>query len=246
MTKTQPLHCFRDACNSLTRRYVRPVHHNDRYPKCSSRIKLGTCRLPTGILGDQPFNAMVPQESEFGVKLKGSAACDDRRLWDGQWSCGFINKAQQVVVLWRGSKVVNLAPSNRQEDFFGVLGQGADRGWHVVHLEPVISGDRLPGRALYREQPDTNLVAGCDGITAHPGGEGMGCINDVRDVFGAQVIGQTGNVTKTANAYRQGLWQRVPGAACIREYSVRTGVRQGASQLARFGCAAEKQDVRHV
>ncbi len=113
-------------------------------------------------------------------------------------------------------------------------------------MDPFIASNGPPRRALDRYQLGTCFGAGCDGVAAHRGGKRVGCINDVADTFGAQIIDHTGDAAKSAHAHRQRLGQRVAGSAGIREHGIGPGIRQGKSQSARLGGAAEKQDARHV
>ncbi len=245
MSSTQPVHHLGNCCNGLTRRKRRPVHHDDRQTKIPRDIELPARGIATGILGDQPFCVVGTHKVEVTLIRKRAASCYEIGIGKGQRFVRHINYADQIMVLRSGCKSVELALADGKENTGGLVRQSGGGCGDVRHSVPQITLDGLPLWAFDCDQRHSGFGTGGNRIAAHFSGEWMGRVDDLADTFVTQESKQAGNASKSADANRQWLRQRVSRSAGIREDGLQSSISQGVGHAARLGRTPEKQDMRH-
>lgn len=83
-------------------------------------------------------------------------------------------------------------------------------------------------------------------MTAHFGSERMRRVDDMRDAFAADVVGQPAHAAKPADARRQRLIGGRAGAAAIGIDGIDAGARDLRGEQARIGRSAQNEGANHV
>lgn len=222
-----------------------PANQNDRNPQGSGRFQLGLCPCAPGILGDNMGDAMVAEEGHI-VSLGEGAARDDRMgFGKRQRPIRRINETQKVMMFRAGGEGGEVLLADRQKDPGRIGGQGCDRSRNIRHVSPVVTLPGHPRRTLERAERNARLRRSGDGIAAHPRCERMGCVDQMGDLFVAQIVGQPLHPAETTNPCGQRLRHRVTRAARIREDRIHACFGQGPRHGRGFGGAAQNKDAVH-
>ncbi len=241
----KPRHHLIDSACDRARRHGRSINQDYRHTQRTSGIQLRPRAHATGVLRHDMGDAMHLHQSEIALKGKRSLCDDHCRLGQGQDDVGRIDQTQQVVVLWAHREGVDRLSTDRQKDPCWLIGQCGDRPRNVDNHTPTVTVRRRPGRAFERQQRNVDSRTGLYRIPAHPGGKGMGGINDMSNCRIAKIGDQPLHSAKPTDPDRQGLarWRR--GATSIGKDGVDACFGQCAGHLAGFGGAAQQKDTRH-
>lgn len=234
-----------DGRECLTLWQGRAVDQNDRNPQGSGRFQLSLRPHTTRVLGDDMGDAMGLKQYQIIRLGKRAARNDGLRVRQGQRPLRWIDQPQKVMVLGARGKGRKVLLANRQEDPRRVRGQGFDSGLNVRHRLPAIPRTGNPRGAFKRTEANAGLRGGGDGIAAHPGGERMGRVNQMADLFGPQIVHQPRDPAKPADARGQGLGHRGGGAPGIGKDRLNTRVGHGPRERCCFGGSAQKKDAVH-
>lgn len=222
------------------------VHNDDRHPQFPRRIQFRTRANTTGIFGDDYVDGVVLQKCAIPGQVKGTGGDFKRVVGQGNGGFGLIHKAQQIVMLGRAGKEVNVLFTNRQKDAAGHIAKRVQNTGIIHNMLPGITCAGLPRRAFKADQRRVGLRGGIQSIARHLRGEWVGGINDMRDVFRANIINQTINTAKAAHTGWQGLAARAIGAPGIGKNGICAAIGQMTRQARGLGCAAQKKDFLHV
>lgn len=220
--------------------------HDNRKPKRARGLELGACAVSPGILGNDEFAAMSLKKGTISGFREGAARDFYRHLRQGQRRGGRINKPRQIDVLGPRREGREMLAPDRQKDSGRRGGQSGHGGIHIGHRMPVIPRSGPPWRALQRGERQTSFGAGAHSMGAHLRGEGMRCVDHMRDVFGAQVCNQSRNPAKAAAPLRQGDGAGRCSATSVGKHRVNAARSQRGSKIARFSSSAQKKEARHV
>lgn len=238
---TKPVHHALNRRTDRTRRDCRPVDHHDGQAQQMGRVNFCPRPTSTRILGHDPFHAMFAHQFNITFQPEGSAINDNFGLGQWQRPLGWIDQSQQIVVLRGQGKLGQMLSSDGQKNPGRRLGQGGGGGGDVGHAGPVA----LPRRPFQRHKRNPGQGCRLNRIAAHPGGKGVGGINDMADGFGAQIVGQPCHPAKPANPLGQGLRHGCRRATGIGKHRIDPSRSQCAGQQTGLGRAAQKQDACH-
>jgi len=202
--------------------------------------QLGLRAGSAGILADDQLRLVALHQGGIAGRVKRSAGHDNIAVGQGV-RFGFINQTQQIAVLGLARKTLQMHPAKRQKNPFGRAIKGSDSGVDIADLTPLITLARHPGRTGQSGQRYPGPGTGENRIAAHPGGKGMGGVDDVGDGIGAQVFHQAGDAAKAADAHRNRLCPGSANPACVRKnYPDVPGGHQ-FGQRAGLTCSAKDQ-----
>ena len=242
----QPTHDRFDVMCHAARRQAWAIYQNHRYPQGSCRFQLGLSSCTARILGDNQGNAVVFKQGQILGFIERAARDDRFCLRQGQGFDRRVNKAQQIVVLRFGGERQQVLFADGQKHPLRRLRQGRDRFVNVGNQLPVVIWARPPRRAFQRTKADASRSAGRNRIAAHLGGEGVSRVNNMGDVFAAQIGREPLRPAKPANPGGQRLGNRMARAPGIGKHRLNPGRRQRTGKVGCFGGAAQQQDTAHV
>lgn len=237
---TQPCQHLRDRGHDATRRQGWSVDHNNRHAQRAGGVEFGRSPRAACVFGDDMGDFVAAQQGGIACDIKGAARDNDGGIRQGL-ACGRIDQPQQVMVLRLGGEGIKGLLSNRQEYPRRRVGQGGNRACDIRHMDPVIAAGDLPRRALQGQQLHTAGKAGINRVPAHLRGKGVGCIDNMGDTVGAQVIAQTRHAAKTADAGGQGLGHGVCGATRIGKHGVYALCCKGGGKLTCLSGSAQEE-----
>ena len=241
----KPCHDVGNRSGNGARRYGGAVYHEDRQAEGACGVKFGLCACAAGVFGDDMGDGVFAQKCGVGGKVKGTFGDDHGRAGQGKRGFGFVDKAQQVVVLRFGGKGVEGLFADGKKDAGGLVGQGCCGLFDGMDTGPAVGLRGSPGRAFKGEKRRLRLRAGGYGVRAYLCGEGVGGVDHMGDAFGLQVTGKTFGAAKAADAGWQWLGHGRVGASGVGKDGIKALRGEGAGQKACFGRAAEKKDARH-
>lgn len=245
----QPAHDRTDRVQYHSVRHLWAVDHNDRQAKGTGGVQLGLRPLPACVFGDNMGDGMLAHQGLVACGLKRSPRDNNGGVRQRQIRFGFVHKAQEVVMLRRGSEEVEVLFADGQKHPRRGARQGICSLGQCLHMAPVIARPVLPRRTLQRAQRHIHCGTGGHGIAAHLRGKGVGGVNHMGHSFTADVIHKARDTAKTTLPLGQRLLHRARGAAGVREHGPTPGHRmcgEVARQLRRLCCAAQKKDILHV
>lgn len=240
----KPLHHLVHRPDAVPRRQNRPRNQDDRQVQRACGGKFCARSGSAGILRDNMADTVAVQQ--------GSIPCHAKRPPRNQDACirqrqdiRLIDQTQDIVMLrFRGEQAQILA-SDCQKNPGWRLGQGIHRGLYVPNHDPAITGYGNPRGTLNYDQRQAQGGAGRNRVPAHPGGEGVGRIDDMRDLVVGQVGLQPFDTPETPDPRRNGLFNRLIGSPRIgiRGRHSRSPQRMGKQPC--LGRTTQKQDIRH-
>ncbi len=241
----KPVHHVFDRAEHAPRRQSGTVNQDDGQAKGAGRGQLGHGPCAARVLGDDMGDPVIPQQGKVVGKVKGAARNDSLGIGQRKRAFGRIDKAQQIVVPGLCGKGAKGLLADGQKNPRRRIGQRRDGGFGILHVGPLIAGLRGPWRAFKGRKRQGQFRAGGDGIHAHPGGEGVGRINDMGDALICQVGHQPRHAAKAADPLGQGLRHGRGRAPGVRKDRICPGICQGAGKQACLGRAAQKKDAWH-
>lgn len=242
----QPIHNLLLRWQNATSGQGGTVHHDDRHAQFPGRVQFRTRANTTGIFGDNHVDGVMLQKCAIPGQIKGTGGDFKRVIGQGNGGFGLIDKTQQIVMLGRAGKEVNILFANRQKDAAGRIAKRVQNTGIIHDMLPCVARTGLPGRAFKADQRRVGSRRSIQSIARHLRGKRMGRINDMRDVFRANIINQTINTAKAAHTGWQGLAARAIGAPGIGKYGICAAISQMTRQVRGLGCAAQKKDFLHV
>ncbi len=239
---TQPVQHLGHTAKGWALWQRRPRHHDHPQTQGPGGGQLGLGTAAAGVLGHNDVDPVTLQEGEIACDVKRTARDHRGAVWQ-QGRGGRVDQAQQVMVLRRGGKDIDILPAYRQKNAGGHVGQGLRGIVKALHLGPT----RLnrPGWTQQRYEGHVQGVAGGGNVVADLRGKRVGGVNHMGDLFIAQPGGQAKDATKAADALRQGLGEGRGGSTGIGKHRVDPGLGKRLSHEARLGGAAEQKDAGH-
>lgn len=228
-----------------SRRQGRTLDHDHRYALPARRVELCARADTAGVLGHDAADPVRDEERTVVLFGEGAAGDDDLGVGQRQRPIGRIDEAQEVMVVRaRGEGRERLA-ADCQKDPSGPVRQGRGGCLSGRDRLPEVARAGFPGLTLEGAERGSGGGGGGDRVAAHPGGEGMGRIDDMADAFVAKIAGESLYAAEAADAG----WQRL-GSGRLRSAGIGidrrdTAVRERAGQIGRFGGASQKEDARH-
>ena len=242
---TQPGHHRCHVMHDHPRWYGGPVDQDHPQMQRPRSVKLGPRAAATGILGNDQVDAAGFQQSQIVCLAKGPARNDGFSPRQRQRAGWRVDKPQQILMPGLCGKGREVLPPYGQKNAGRFFGQCRNGTGKVGDMGPVISVGGYPWRAFEGAKLNASRRTGGDGIFAHPCGKGVSRVNQVGDVFGTKILGQTGAATKTTDPHWQRLFNRIVSAPGIGKNRIHPLCRQLAGQSRSFGCATQKKDACH-
>lgn len=243
--KTKPRQNRRQIAPPFAEGHVRSLDHDHRDLRRTGRIQLCPRARTARVLGHDKADAMLGQKAGILGQSKGPARKDDRCVGQYQRRFGRIHQPQDIVVLRACGEVAKVLLADGQKDPRGRLGQGGDSGVQIGHGLPDIARFGVPLWPLKTQERQSKGSTGLRRVLAHLGGKGVGCIDDMGDLAGLQIVRQSTNTAKAADACRQGLGQGACRASGIGKHCVHAQIGQSPGQKAGFGGATQEKDAGH-
>lgn len=225
-------------------RHKGPVNQDHRQVQRTGGVQLGAGARSSSVFGDDMGDVVGSQQSKVALKAEGAARYDRAGLWQRQ-TCGRIDKAQKVMMLGFYGEYLKVLATDGEEDFGGVIGQRLNGAYHIRDRLPAVAEAGLPRLTLQGQKGQAGDFGGFDGVGAHLRGEGVGGVDQVSDVFGAQVGDEALDAAEATDALGQGLLHRAFRSSGIGEDARNTLISQGFGKHRGFGGAAEQKDTGH-
>lgn len=241
----QPVDHRLDALCNQPVGQVWSVDQDHRQVQHPGRRQLGIGTAATGILGHDSVDVMGLQQVRIAVSGKGATGDDNRCVRQRQRAIGWINQPEQVMMLGLAGKGRQMYPANRQKHPARRASQRFCRACHIGHLGPAVAGALKPRWPLQRDQGNTGGQGGIDRVVAHPGGKGVGRVDQMSDGVVTQIAHQPFGAAKAAGAGRYWLLARIGDTPGIGQGGGQTGAGAGCGQQACLGSAAQYEDIRH-
>lgn len=242
---SQPVQNLRHARQLMPLRQGWTIDHQYRHAQRPRGIQLGTSSAAACVLGHNQFNSVALHQRPV-IRFRKRPARDNYLAIRHGQSAGFIHQPQQIAMLRLGGEILKVHAPNGQKDTLRRAGQGSHCAVDIRNMLPAIPFLRHPGRAVQRHQWHSGVAAGCNGITAHLRGKGMGGVDHMGDRMGAKVPRQPVYAAKTTHTNWQGLRTRVinPSGVGIGCRDALTG--HGFSQRVGLCGAAKDQEMCHA
>lgn len=228
-------------------RQVWAVDHQDRQTKRAGGVDFGLGPSPTRVFAYDPINGM-------GFKQRDVVGGFERATRNGHGVkrqarrfAGRVDQTQDVVMLWLGSKSLEVHAAKGQHDTFGRCVQRSNSGINVRHVLPVIPRFSLPRGTRQGGQRRAGFGAGMKGVPAHLCGKRVCGINDMADVMVADVTRKALCPAKAPISRGHRLLARVRNATSIAKRGTDALISHGLRKGAGLGRAAKnKEMLRHV
>ena len=240
---THPRHNIRHAVSLCARRDCGTVDHDDRQAKSACRLDFGIGTRAACILGHNQIDAMRFHQCAIIGQRERATRHQHVMIWKRRRIAGRIDQPQQIEMLRIGRERVQMHAPNSQHHARRRTIKGTNRPFDVGHMDPVIAGLRAPRRAGQRDQGDVCMRTGRNGIAAHLRRKRMGGVHDMGHTVAHDIVAQTVDPAKPANALGQWL---APGAlytACETDDTCQSSRSHRAAQRCGLGRAPKDQKV---
>ena len=243
---SQPVHDSLYTMPDRPGRYSGSVDQDYGQPQNPRGIKLGAGTCASSIFGDDMRDGVRAQQGEvFGLSKR--PACNyGLSSWQRQGRVGGINQPQQIEMLAFMAERAECLFADSQKHAGRAVWQSLHRRFGIGHGQPCIVRPCPPCRTFQRAQRHIGHAAGSNGIGAHLRGKGMGRVDNMGNVFGPQIGGQSCHAAKTANPRWQGLAYGRSRASGIGKNGISSAISQNACHLRGFTCATQQKDTWHV
>ena len=237
---TQPCQHLGHRGHDLPRWQFRSIKQNYGQAQSARGKDLSLCPAATGIFRNDMADTMIAQQGGITCQIKRSSRDKDRAV--GQRQCfGRIDKPDQIMMLRLGGKVTEVLLADRQKYPRRGIRQSGQGRCHIRHMNPDIPRLCAPRRTL---QPDQRYICsqtGLNRISAHLGGKGMGCIDNLCDTICPQIGNQTRDPAKAPNPHGQRLRHRLGCAPGIGKHRIHATLCQNGGKVGRFGGSAQQE-----
>ncbi len=242
---TEPAQHIGDALRSRPLGQLRPRDHDDGQAEHAGGIDLGARARAAGVAGNDPSDMTRLHRLQFICEHERSARYGDVGLGKRRRAIGWIDEAQHIGVLRLCTKGRDVLPANGEKHARRFVGKRGDGGADIRYFDPVVAGPFRPWRAFEREQRSSGCRAGRNGIAAHRGGERMGRIDDMRDVFLTNISGESARAAEAADANWQRLARGRAGAAAIGIDRIASGTCDSFREQVCVARSAQNEGARH-
>ena len=240
---TEPVQHLCDAFNFFPRRNKGTTHHHDRQSEIARSLDLGISGVAAGVPGNDDVDAMLHQHRAVAGEIERPARHDHLRILHRQRRARRIDQPDQIEMLRMRGEKLEMLPPDAEKYPTRCRTQGVSRRGDVVNFDPAIGRRALPGCTLKRQQRHSGQSTGRNRVRAHLRCEWMGGIDHARDFLCADIIDQTIDAAKTADAPANRRRRRIFGTAGIGQDRIDTWILgDRRHQPVGVGGAAEDQD----
>lgn len=242
---TEPFHHICDSFNNVSVRHKRPVNQNNRQTQRARSVQFGPRAASASIFRNDKADTVGSQQGKVAVIGEGAARDNDGHIWQRQGLDRRIDKAQKVVMPGGYGEIFKLLPTDGKKDAGRLHRQDGDGGSHVGDQHPLIGGTGLPGRTLQRQKGNAGDFGSLHRVTAHLGGKGVGRVDDMGDVFGAQIGHKPCHTAKATDPAGQRLRHGRIGPPGVRENARNALICHGFGKIRGFAGASQKKGAGH-
>ena len=212
---TEPAKDIHDIRDPFSYRSEGTTHHHDRQSEIARGFDLGGSRIAAGVASYDNVNAMIHQHRAVAGEIERPTRHDYVRLQQRQGHARRIHQPNQIMMLRMRREHLEMLPPNTEEHPAWRRTERLGRSQNIVDLDPVIAGRMLPGCPLKCEQRHVGHSTGRDRVRAHLRREGMGGIDNARDILSAEIVDQAIDAAKASDTPGDRRRCRVFGAAGI-------------------------------
>lgn len=246
MTKTNPGQHLLEAFEPRPLRQCRPRDHDHGKLELARGVDLGASAPTTGISRNQPLNAAREHQLAIAFKREWSARDDDLGLGQRERALRRIDEAQRVDVLRLRHEGREMLASDGEKDARWFIRQSGGGVGFVMRLDPLISGNRRPCRALQRDEWCLGDGAGLHRISAHFGGERVRGVDHMRDPFALNEIRKSFRAAEAADPRRKRMGEWNFGAPGIGVDRIDPSARERIRELVGLARAAQNEGACHA
>lgn len=241
---TEPLHHLGHAFHPRPLRQRRPRDHDHGKAERTRSVDFCARAFAPGIAGDNPFDAARAHHLQLTLKSEWPARHDDVGI---EWQCalGRVDESQGVGMLRLRAERRDVLPADGKKDARPIFRQGGDGGRDIRNLDPVIVSRLGPRHTLDRDQRRSACRARGSRVAAHFGRKRMGCINDMRNGFAANIVGKSVRAAESTDAGGQWLVGGVAGASAIGVDRFEARPRNCCSEQIGLSRSAQNEGARH-
>ena len=245
MNINKPIHHAIDRINRCNHGQRRTGHHDNGNTEITRRRELGRRRRAVRVFAHDNVDLFITQQSDFIIQAERPARRDHTTSYpDGQFK--IINRADQIIVLRRYDKTLNLKPADGEQNTLGLSAECARRNVHISNLDPTVSRLPLPCRTLEPQQRQLQSFRSNSRMIRHLRREWMRRIDERGKLAPYQKIDQTFNAAETTDTMGDGLRRYGLRATGKREQRLKAPViGKPSRQRARLAGAAKDQDFGH-
>lgn len=242
---TEPGHHLIGRMYSFSRADRGASDHDHRKTQHARGFQLGAGALATGILGDDAGDLVFDQQRMIVGCAERAAGDDCLGIGQGERRFGWVDQAEQVVMLRRGGEMEKPLPPDREKNALRRAIQRCGCAGDVGDAMPMITCLREPGRALESDQRNPGCCCRFDCIPAHRRGERVGSVNQRGKRARTEVVGQPGRAAKSADADLDRLLARFFDATGVGKNCCDPRFGAGLCQRAGLGRAAQNEGLVH-
>lgn len=236
----EPGNCLLDRVHLRAFRCGRPPQQQDRNPKLTGGGNLAVGCSAAAVFRHNDIDRVGLQQSHVLRFRERAAAKDVVGVRDLKWRVYRVNAADQITVLRCAGERGDLLTAERQEDTPRLGTECPERAIRTLDFGPAIAADRLPSRALQREQGRAGLLSGLAGVRGDRRRIGVGRVDERADGSFAQVTRQSCAASKPPPTDRHRLGQRRDRTSGKRDGQAPICPRRETDgELAGFNGAAE-------
>ena len=204
--------------------------HLDAQRPC--RRDLGIGRRAAAVLGNDGIDAVLGKQPLLVGRGEWTPVEPVDGLRDGKRRRDRVDAADQVEVLRRGGKGLDLLPAEGQEDPPRCFAERRDRLPRIADHAPAVAGGLRPGWAHQRQSRHPGRRRSQLGMARDPRGVWMRGVDQKLDALPAKIVGEALGAAEPAASDRHRLARRMGGAP---------GERQGDRQRRLAGQFPGKQ-----
>ena len=233
-------------CDRLSRK-DRAFDHNDWDAKVPSSRNLGIGARAAAILRNDQSNIMRAQDLAIMFNRKRPAIDNHACVSERQFSFGIVDKSEKIVMPLIDAERTDVlfADCKKYPGAFAERPHSAHGTVHVGNRVPLVLFRSLPTGAFQSDQVRSSARARLKRVSAHLFGERVRRINHMCYGFSMQVIDQTCNASKPADARGQRLRQRRARTTCVGKNRIHAILSQNFGEGAGFTRAAKQKDTHH-
>ena len=233
-----------DPLDALGFRQCWALQHDHRKMQPARGGDLAVSSLAAAILGEDGVDTVALEQHPILSLAKRSTRGQIDRLGHGKRRIDGIDASHQIKMLRRRGERRELLPPEREKHAARRRAEGIYRLLHGLDLNPMIASDGTPCGPSQRQQRRMSDAGGLNGIGGDGGGVWMRRIDQGIDPLGAQIFGKAVSAAEPADTQRNGLRQRLRGAAGERQRHGEVGAGgKRAGQFPRFRRAAKDEDT---
>jgi len=224
-------------------RHVGARDHDDGQAQRSRGVEFGAGRSAAGVLRNDVRDVMPLKERVIAVEGKRTTVEDDPVMQQRRRVIRGVDEAEQVLVLRSGGEGCERLAADGEKDPLRWQIKACDRCVDIGDNGPVVIRSSLPRRPRQGGERNAGEPGGFDRVVAHLRRERVRCVDQVRDVVLAEIVGEATSATETACSGRQGLRQRTLNASGERQGAFEACLRDSTAERAGLGRSAEDQEV---